>query len=81
MMLDYFSQIILVSITAIIALSISYMFFEKTFSYFLYFEIIFMFLFVSLGVIDYYYLAIAILLLAIVIYNLVAPCLKGDDEK
>jgi len=79
-MLDYVSQGIVVAITAILSLSICLLFFENNFTYFLYFEIIFLFLFIGLNVIEYYYLSLAILFLAIVIYRSIAPRLKGESE-
>jgi len=77
--LDYVSQALLVLIPSIIALIMSFAFFENSFNYFLYFEIIFMALFVGLNIIDYYYLAVVILIAAILVYRAIEPSLKENS--
>lgn len=79
MVIDNVSQVLLVLIPSIIALIVSYGFFENSFNYFLYFEIIFMALFVGLNIIDYYYLAVVILIAAILVYRAIEPSLKEND--
>lgn len=76
MPIDPISQTIIVGMPTIIALIISYAFFENSFNYFLYFELIFLTLFVGLNIIDFYWLAIVIFVLSILIYRAIEPRIK-----
>ena len=76
MPIDNVSQVLIVLIPSIIALFLSYAFFENSFNYFLWFELIFLTLFVGLNIIDYYYLAVVILVLAILLYQAIEPNLR-----
>lgn len=80
MAIDYVAQGILVLSTCVISLIICYAFFENSFSYFLHFETILLILFVALGVIEFYYLAVAILFVAIIIYQNVEPSFRSENK-
>jgi len=69
-------QVIVVVIPTFIALLVSYVCFENNFNYFLYMELIFLTFFIGLNIIDYYYLTVVIIILAIVIYRAVEPRLN-----
>lgn len=81
MQLDNMSQVLIVLVPSIIALIVSYAAFENNFTYFLYFELAFLTLFIGLNVIEYYYLSIVILVLAILIYRAVAPEIEKRREQ
>jgi len=85
MSLTIIEQIIMVLIPSIIGLIVSYAFFENSFNYFLYFELIFLSLFVGIGLIETYYLAIVLFILAFITYQAVDPVIskwrEGRDEK
>lgn len=46
----------------------------------MYFEIIFITLFVAFNIIDFYYLAVVILAIAILAYQAVEPHVRGEKE-
>ena len=80
MAVDAIGQVLLVVVTVIISLIISYSFFDNSFNYMLYFELIFLTLFISFNVIEYYYLSVVILVLAILIFRAIEPELKGENQ-
>jgi len=75
-----FYQFLLIGITALVALGLVYMFFDMNFMYFLYFEILFLLLFIGFGLIEAYWLSIVIFLLSLIIYQAIAPRLSREDK-
>lgn len=80
MAIDLISQILIVVVTVVLSLIICYAFFDNSFTYFLYFETYILLYFVAFGVIDFFYLSIAILFIAIIVYQSVIPQIRGDNE-
>lgn len=79
MSIDPISQILIVAFPTIMSLIISYAFFENSFNYFLYFELIFLTLFVGLEIIDFWWLSIVIFVISIIIYRAIEPRLKERE--
>lgn len=66
-------QFLLVFITMILSLMTCYLFFKMNWNYFLYFELIFLLLFIGYELIEFYYISLVVILLAILIYRALAP--------
>lgn len=71
---------ILIVIPVIIALLISYVFFDNNFNYTMYFTMIFMLILIGMGVIDFYFFAIVVLIFSIMFYLSIAPKIKERNE-
>lgn len=80
MAIDLISQVLIVVVTVILSLLICYAFFDNSFTYFLYFETYILLYFVAFGIVNFFYLSIAILFIAIIVYQSVIPQLRGDNE-
>jgi len=81
MTIDPINQVLIICVPFIVGLIISYAFFENSFTYLLYFMTIFIIVFVSLGIIDFYYISISVLIIAIIIYQTVEPELRRDRNE
>lgn len=80
MPIDYITGGLLVLATVIITFIICYAFFDNSFTYFLYFETMLLIFFVAFGVIDFFYLSIAVLFIAIIIYQAIEPSFRGEKQ-
>lgn len=72
-MVNIFYELFLLAICPLLALVICYVFFENKFNYILSFTAFFMLVFIGLGVVDYSYLALVVLIIALVLYLAIQP--------